>query len=432
MKLLLILLTFLMTPLSYGAIELIEAKNASNTIIGEDKSIKVFGGTSGTCTTGTGTCDSCAAATGLTACNIKTISSSTELTVSFKVTSDLTGTGTVKVYESGGNQVTLLSASTGVGKDDTASFTVSWGTLCANMNSAQTDCSVSESESFTVGIDVDNNGLADVESGQILFQVHAAAKNTVLACNDSTNTDGVCAFTAGPGDRKVVIEDILTEGSFPTLTGLSFTHIRVYYKEGGYPTSPNDLYEDLGISQDSQGFFLSDKTIGGLTNNTTYYFRTATVDEAGNVGYFLDDSEITAKCPTNDDLTCPYIATPAEVFGLLEDDINCFIATAAFGSPWHSQVNDLRAFRDRFLKTNRWGQLFVDFYYEYGPYAARAIQDKDSIRAVVRVGLFPFWLFAKVATDYGFPAALFLFTLLAAALLKVLQTYRRRLLRRAS
>ncbi|MCB0421824.1 MAG: hypothetical protein KDD61_12565, partial [Bdellovibrionales bacterium] len=402
-------LAFLGTLPSLGSIELVEVINASNSVVDiTNKSIKIFGGTSGTCTTGTSTCDSCATAAGLTACNPKMISSSTVMTVRFRVTSDLTQTGTVRVYEAGGNEVSISNASTGVTKGDTASFDVTWGTLCSHMQQAASDCSVSESETFTVGIDVDANGLADVESGQISFQVYKAG-DTVTTCNDAGNTEGVCAFSANPGDGKVVIEDILTEGSFPTTSGLTFTHIRVYFKEGGFPSSPNDLFEDLGISQDSEGFFLSDKSVDGLTNNTPYFFRTASIDQAGNIGYFLHDNVISTACgasPTAaDDLNCPYIATPAEVFGLLDEDLNCFIATAAFGSLWNSKVADLRRFRDHFLKPNLLRKKFVDWYYTYGPAWAKAIADNEAVRALVRVGLFPFWLFAKLAIDYGLLAA---------------------------
>ncbi len=67
----------------------------------------------------------------------------------------------------------------------------------------------------------------------------------------------------------------------------------------------------------------------------------------------------------------------------------CFIATAAFGSPMAEEVNYLRAFRDRFLRTNKLGRRFVAFYYRKSPPIADYIREREHLRALVRVGLYP-------------------------------------------
>jgi N-acetylneuraminic acid mutarotase len=69
---------------------------------------------------------------------------------------------------------------------------------------------------------------------------------------------------------------------------------------------------------------------------------------------------------------------------------NCFIATAAFGTPLAKQVQILRDFRDRYLLTNDPGKTFVGWYYRHGPAVARYIQDKPLAKAAVRTGLYPF------------------------------------------
>lgn len=74
---------------------------------------------------------------------------------------------------------------------------------------------------------------------------------------------------------------------------------------------------------------------------------------------------------------------------LAEDDSNCFIATAAFGSPMAKQVNILRQFRDRYLLTNAFGRRFVSWYYRNGPVAANFIKDKPLAKAAVRIALYP-------------------------------------------
>ncbi|MCK7468185.1 MAG: hypothetical protein MZU91_08720 [Desulfosudis oleivorans] len=68
---------------------------------------------------------------------------------------------------------------------------------------------------------------------------------------------------------------------------------------------------------------------------------------------------------------------------------NCFIATAAFGSPLAGQVEILRQFRDKYLLTNALGQKFVAWYYNNGPIAANWIKDKPLAKVAVQAALYP-------------------------------------------
>ncbi len=77
---------------------------------------------------------------------------------------------------------------------------------------------------------------------------------------------------------------------------------------------------------------------------------------------------------------------------------NCFIATAAFGTPLAPQVNTLRAFRDRVLLTNTPGRLFVALYYRTSPPLADFIAEHDLLRAGVRTLLRPLIWLAKMVT----------------------------------
>ncbi len=94
----------------------------------------------------------------------------------------------------------------------------------------------------------------------------------------------------------------------------------------------------------------------------------------------------------------------------------CFIATAAFGSELASKVVLLKNFRDRFLLTNGPGTTFVELYYHYSPPVARFIAEHDSVRAAVRIFLYPLVAFAYVMLHTSLPAQL---TLLAIAVLTV-------------
>jgi hypothetical protein len=67
----------------------------------------------------------------------------------------------------------------------------------------------------------------------------------------------------------------------------------------------------------------------------------------------------------------------------------CFIATAAYGSPFEAHVATLRAFRERFLMGNAPGRLFVKGYYAASPPIARFIAGSETLKALVRVLLAP-------------------------------------------
>ena len=62
------------------------------------------------------------------------------------------------------------------------------------------------------------------------------------------------------------------------------------------------------------------------------------------------------------------------------DNGQCFIATAALGSYDHSQVIELRHFRDQWILTKNWGAGFVKWYYHYGAIAAKFIEKSFTLR----------------------------------------------------
>ena len=65
----------------------------------------------------------------------------------------------------------------------------------------------------------------------------------------------------------------------------------------------------------------------------------------------------------------------------------CFIATAAYGSALHEDIDLLRAFRDEYLMQNPTGRRFVKLYYNTSPPLADAIRGNEWLRTAVRAGL---------------------------------------------
>jgi len=79
----------------------------------------------------------------------------------------------------------------------------------------------------------------------------------------------------------------------------------------------------------------------------------------------------------------------------------CFIATAAYGSPMHPHLDILRDFRDKYLMPSKVGRKFVEFYYEYSPWAASFISKHKVLKVVVRIHLLPVVLFCYSMIHFG-------------------------------
>ena len=94
--------------------------------------------------------------------------------------------------------------------------------------------------------------------------------------------------------------------------------------------------------------------------------------------------------------------------------INCFIATAAYGSLLHPHVKVLRDFRDIYLMNNKLGRELVDLYYKYSPFVARKVEQNSILKIAVRIHLVPFVVFSYSMVKFGpiFTALIFLYMFL--------------------
>jgi hypothetical protein len=82
---------------------------------------------------------------------------------------------------------------------------------------------------------------------------------------------------------------------------------------------------------------------------------------------------------------------------LLEEKYECFIATAAYGTPLAEEIEVLRQVRDEYLQTNPAGRLLNSLYYTYSPPLADYISKHEGLRAITRMALEPItWLCSRI------------------------------------
>lgn len=62
----------------------------------------------------------------------------------------------------------------------------------------------------------------------------------------------------------------------------------------------------------------------------------------------------------------------------------CFVATAAYGDPYHQDVVFLRKYRDEVLKSHAFGRAFIAIYWKIGPFLAIPVQRIPALRRLSR------------------------------------------------
>ena len=443
---------------AFSTIEIVDIDNASN-ITGlddDEEALVVFGGTAGDAGAGTGegscaekvntsTCNNCSET--YTACNERRIHDNLILRIDIKSDS---ATGDAIITDSDGDtEITgELNSPQITGPADSAELAVTWSSVCSLLGAAS--CETDVTASIRVGVDGNNDNLLDSSdddfatisiklqrsAGQVDINGDQTSEHKACDSADIGSQDGLCNFTVIPGDGKVFIRDLAAPDGFPTTSNnIVFEKIRFLCAEGpaafdvtGFNNvTPKTVCGDLEIEEESDGsFVLSDEIIDGLQNDQGYYFRVASIDQAGNIGYFTPgDGSLDQTC-TDGGTTC-HFAQPGEVLGVLADDTNCFITTAAYNSSLHSKVETFRKFRDRFLISNRLGSQFVDSYYQHGPGAARWLNRNIEFKPLVRALLWPTWLFAELSLQTHWVVAMIVYGLLLASLLIMIKVLRSRL-----
>jgi hypothetical protein len=120
--------------------------------------------------------------------------------------------------------------------------------------------------------------------------------------------------------------------------------------------------------------------LGGLSALTHYYVGVRAVD----------------GCATSGPLSVAEITTENRTFATVTP---CFVATAAYGTPFAHEISALRRFRDRHMANNVLGRAFVSVYGVVGPKLASVIREHDGLRAASRALLAPAVALARLLDD---------------------------------
>lgn len=298
---------------------------------------------------------------------------------------------------------------------------MSWSDICTALGNNVSSCenlTAPINDRITIGIDRNNDaklGGADEDTQEIIVKVHTPANDGNPVDCAVLDTDGICEFTAFPGDEKIFIEDIIPSSGFPSSGNIQISKLMFMYAttslEDANPSAfQTGQYRTLDVDAESGSgdtvAFTDKGFINPFENEVTYYLRVGTIDQANNLAYITSENAIKnapgcSGYPTPDDATCQYVATPSEVVGLLSEDVNCFITTAAYQSNMASEVQTFRDFRNHYLLQTQWGRKLVKFYYNVGPKLSRFIIQDDSYRSVARILLWPAWLYAWLSLNIG-------------------------------
>ncbi len=147
----------------------------------------------------------------------------------------------------------------------------------------------------------------------------------------------------------------ITDDNFDTATSIS-------------PPAPDDPGQVQSIE------------LSGLLPETDYYVGIRSFDE----------------CHNNSPLSIVAFTTPAQATGEVDA---CFVATAAYGSIMANDVGMLRSFRDRLLRNNVFGEMFVETYYTFGPAVAGIVDRSELLRASARSALGPLVQLARATSE---------------------------------
>lgn len=165
----------------------------------------------------------------------------------------------------------------------------------------------------------------------------------------------------------------------------------------------DEIYAQIQICYaNSEVFYPDEWDLGDPDNIKTTYFRTHLVAATSIFEFhkdLLSGSDFQsimgkARAATNRTLQLdPDNKQAKQLLAKIENEKpksnNCFIATAAYGTPFAEEIDVLRNWRDDFLSESFLGQKFIKMYYSLSPPVANNINTSDTKKKIVRITLNP-------------------------------------------
>ncbi|MEO0334854.1 MAG: CFI-box-CTERM domain-containing protein [Pseudomonadota bacterium] len=368
-----------------------------------------------------GLCDTCEDLTsGFGVCNERRIYDDLILRISFR--SDQNNSeGEAFLEDNQGNRLTLIDSTNRLGSGAVHTIQIQWDEICDEIDNTGTCEGVADSVQLRLVID-DNGDTRDSDDITIIVAdpdpTKSGDKDTLDLCDDSDGTDaegGICDWVAYPGDEKIFLDQVSSgDSAFPNEDDTPIKSVRVFISDdegnafdaiAGPGSTGNLDPEDLEVFTEDDNDPEIDQVIDGLTNGRRYYLKVGVVDLAGNLSRVTSVTAIDDTCGSNSapasDGSCTFSATPLEVFGLLSEDFNCFIASVSYGNPLDKRIDVFRKFRSDILWKRKWGRKLTKMYYKHGPKAAVFIHERPYLKPFVVAALWPALGFSWLANVIG-------------------------------
>ncbi len=253
------------------------------------------------------------------------------------------------------------------------------------------------------------------------------AVSSLALDTQSSNNRAVAAVKRTATDRCVDLSVRANSAFVPPCSESRHLDAYVYVSNRG-PDDASNVYVDLtqapasipGLRFDNAGCTTTRCTVPSIAAGTQVALHLVSDDFRNTqprtaTSAFATSSSDTDYLTTNNQVTAtsdiPRFTDCSDVGPGSGATVQCFIATAAYGSPLEPHVTALREFRDRYLQRTALGRAFINFYYRHSPPLAAVIAEHAWLRFLVRMVLTPLVLVI------AFPVRALMLAALAATLL---------------